>query len=71
LEILAFVHASVVISDKTKSLRATEPPRDSFGSESFARGYGLNPLFDAPVKTVNINNSQSAMLLADGFKWES
>jgi hypothetical protein len=32
---------------------------------------GLNPLFDAPVKTVSINNDQSAMLFADGLPRES
>jgi hypothetical protein len=31
----------------------------------------LNPLCDAPAKTVNINNSQNAMLFADGLPCES
>jgi hypothetical protein len=51
---LAFAYASAVISDQTRPVRAAEPPRDSFGSESFAGDYGLNPLFDAPTKTVTI-----------------
>jgi hypothetical protein len=48
-----------------------EPPRDSFGSESFTGDYDLNPLFDAPAKTGSINNNQSAMLFAGGLLRES
>jgi hypothetical protein len=40
-------------------VRAAEPPRDSFGSESFAGDYGLNPLFDAPAKAVNIHSAKA------------
>jgi hypothetical protein len=66
---LAFAYASAVISDQTRPVRAAEPPRDSFGSESFAGDYGLNPLFDAPAETVNTNNSQSVILSADVLLW--
>jgi hypothetical protein len=68
---LAFAHAGAVISDKTRSVRATEPPRDSFRSKSLGGDYDLNPLFDAPAKPVKINNSHRGMLLADGLLWES
>jgi hypothetical protein len=36
------VHRSLAIHS-----HAAEPPRDSFGSESFAGDYDLGPLFDA------------------------
>jgi hypothetical protein len=41
---LAFTHASAVISDKTKSVRAAELPRYSFGSDASCRSAPPIPL---------------------------
>jgi hypothetical protein len=50
----AFAHTSTVTSDKTRPVKAAVPSQNSFGSESFAGDYGLNPLFNTHANTVNI-----------------
>jgi hypothetical protein len=69
---LAFAHASAVISDKTRPVRERQKPLGVPLEARASQGItGVNPLFDTPAKTVNINNNQSVMHFGDGLLCES